>query len=336
MNDRIKQHLITVLKILVAGGLIYWMVDSGKLDFKQLGIFLSRLDVLFVTIIGWMFLVLCQSIRWFVLLRGIGIKAPYFRVFRLHMIGVFFNSTMPGAVGGDIIKAVYVIRDNQMGGKTHAMLTIMLDRVIGLMGMFMLGTIAVTLNFSSFWANPILRPMILVFLGLLLFTIIFYTLVFIPISEEKDIFLKLFSKPYFGFSLLKKIYIALRSYRDRPMALVFALILSVFIQSMIMFYFIFITTVFNNTSVNMFDFATIYPIGIFTTALPLAPGGLGVGHVAFEKLFEMINLQNGANVFNIFFLSMISLNLLGIFPYITLKKAEKVEPENLENSAQTS
>jgi hypothetical protein len=58
-----------------------------------------------------------------------------------------------------------------------------------------------------------------------------------------------------------------------------------------------------------------------TTALPLAPGGLGVGHVAFDKLFAMVGLQGGANVFNVMVLTQLALNLLGVFPYLLYRRA---------------
>jgi hypothetical protein len=65
--------------------------------------------------------------------------------------------------------------------------------------------------------------------------------------------------------------------------------------------------------------APIFPFGILVTAIPLAPGGLGVGHAAFDKLFSLVGLPGGANVFNVYVLSQLFLNLLGIFPYLSLK-----------------
>jgi uncharacterized membrane protein YbhN (UPF0104 family) len=65
--------------------------------------------------------------------------------------------------------------------------------------------------------------------------------------------------------------------------------------------------------------APIFPFGILVTALPLAPGGLGVGHAAFDRLFSMVGLPGGANVFNVYVLTQLVLNLLGVFPYLYMK-----------------
>ncbi len=44
---------------------------------------------------------------------------------------------------------------------------------------------------------------------------------------------------------------------------------------------------------SFFSLFSIFPIGMLLTALPLAPGGLGVGHLAFEKLYQLIGLSEG-------------------------------------------
>lgn len=58
---------------------------------------------------------------------------------------------------------------------------------------------------------------------------------------------------------------------------------------------------------------------MFKLALPISPGGIGVGHVAFDKLFQMIGQSQESNIFNIFLLSQLILNLLGAVPYLSLK-----------------
>jgi hypothetical protein len=65
-----------------------------------------------------------------------------------------------------------------------------------------------------------------------------------------------------------------------------------------------------------------------TTALPLAPGGLGVGHYAFDRMFALVGWHGGANVFNVLVLGQLALNLLGFIPYL-LHRAEIPAPNEL-------
>jgi hypothetical protein len=62
------------------------------------------------------------------------------------------------------------------------------------------------------------------------------------------------------------------------------------------------------------------PLGLMALALPVAPSGLGVGHAIFQKLFEFSGIENGASLFNIYFIVTLSVNLLGVIPYLLSKR----------------
>ena len=62
---------------------------------------------------------------------------------------------------------------------------------------------------------------------------------------------------------------------------------------------------------------------MIVTAIPLAPGGMGVGHVAFDKLFSFLSISNGADLFNIFWITMMLINLLGINTLFNSRKIKK-------------
>lgn len=83
--------------------------------------------------------------RWYYLLRQIAVEMPFMVVLRLAMIGQFFNLFVPGGVGGDLIKAVY-LRKESGDRYPEAVLTVLLDRVLGLFGLLLLGLVGVALN----------------------------------------------------------------------------------------------------------------------------------------------------------------------------------------------
>ena len=68
---------------------------------------------------------------------------PRFRLgaaFLLGFIGNVFNLVIPGAVGGDLIKAAYLVRMHVK--KTQAIASMVIDRILGLLGLFILAGIA--------------------------------------------------------------------------------------------------------------------------------------------------------------------------------------------------
>ena len=85
--------------------------------------------------------IICVTIyRWDLLLRVQGLHLGGWDVVHLSMVGNFFNLALPGSVSGDIVKMSFVTRQTSQK-KAEAMLTVLLDRVIGLSGLFVLAII---------------------------------------------------------------------------------------------------------------------------------------------------------------------------------------------------
>jgi uncharacterized membrane protein YbhN (UPF0104 family) len=312
-----RAFLSTATKLALVAGLIYWLMATGKLDFGALKVLVQDSEILVANCAIWLFIYVgLGTLRWFALLRGLGLKVGFGRALHLQLIGFFFNTAIPGAVGGDIVKAVYVIREQQAQAKTPAMLTVLLDRVLGLAGLFVLAGIAVAFNLDVLRQVPRLWPLVAFLAVGLVGLIIGFAVVMYPFPPGRDPFVRLLSKGIPGFAQLRKIYEALRDYRNSPKTLVFAVGLSVVIQAFAITYAYVLTQRLTGQSPPIGVFGTIFPIGIMVTAVPLAPGGLGVGHVAFDQLFTMAGLTGGATVFNVIVLGQLSLNLLGFIPYL--------------------
>jgi uncharacterized protein (TIRG00374 family) len=320
--------LVTLLKLAVVAGLVWWLIASGKLDFGELKIFVEHPDTLVYNVAIW---IVCYvglgALRWYVLLRGLDLEVSYLKTVRLQMIGFFFNTAMPGAVGGDIVKAVYVIREQRAQRKTPAMLTILLDRVVGLMGLFVMAGAAAVWNWHFVSHDKALMRLSIVSGAVFLALVLGAALVFIP-KEGRDPIARLLKLQLPGFGVLRSIYDALRSYRHKPYLLLFTVALSCLIQTASMLFAIYVTQLLEGFTPDFATFATIYPLALMTTALPLAPGGLGVGHVAFDTLFQMVGWKGGANMFNVVILGQLALNLTGFIPYL-LHRSELPDADEL-------
>jgi uncharacterized membrane protein YbhN (UPF0104 family) len=79
------------------------------------------------------------SLRWWLLLRGHGFQAPFGRIFFVTYAGTFFNYFLPGAVGGDLTKAILVAHGEDRKAAVAA--TVILDRVVGLAVMIVMGSV---------------------------------------------------------------------------------------------------------------------------------------------------------------------------------------------------
>jgi glycosyltransferase 2 family protein len=104
-----------------------------KIHWPELITLLARADFSWLMLACLLFGVnyVLAGIRWWFLMQVQEIRLPLRVVTALTFIGQFFNSFMLGAVGGDIIKAVYM-QKYVPRQKTHATLSIIMDRVVGL------------------------------------------------------------------------------------------------------------------------------------------------------------------------------------------------------------
>ena len=79
---------------------------------------------------------LITYVRWYLLVRVIEPRFTLRSTMLLGFIGYVFNLVIPGAVGGDFIKAAYLVRMHIR--KTQAVASMVIDRILGLLGLFVL------------------------------------------------------------------------------------------------------------------------------------------------------------------------------------------------------
>ena len=94
--------------------------------------------------------ILITLMRWYLLVRALDLPLKLRDAFRYGFIGVFFNTFLPGAVGGDIIKAAALARTQNR--RTAAVASVIMDRIIALWALVWF----VALLGGVFWAAGML------------------------------------------------------------------------------------------------------------------------------------------------------------------------------------
>lgn len=84
---------------------------------------------------------LITFLRWYLLVWGLDFPFRLRDALRLGFLGLLSNYVAPGSVGGDIVKAILLARDHP-SRKTVAIATVLLDRILGLLALFMVGAVA--------------------------------------------------------------------------------------------------------------------------------------------------------------------------------------------------
>ncbi len=129
---------------------------SGRL---QAGWLLAAVGVFAVSVLG-------GAQQWTWLLAGAGIHAPRAALWRLYLVGLFFNNFLPANVGGDAVKVLDLGRRE---GRTAVVFgATLVDRLLGLGALAMLGLIAVAWGARSGAAALPVMPLAVVLGGILL------------------------------------------------------------------------------------------------------------------------------------------------------------------------
>jgi uncharacterized protein (TIRG00374 family) len=91
-------------------------------------------------------------VRWRMVLRVHGLELPLGRAAEISLIAHFFNSFLLGSTGGDLLKAYYAARETHHK-KTEAVVTVVVDRLIGLFAMLVFACLMMAPNLALLQAH---------------------------------------------------------------------------------------------------------------------------------------------------------------------------------------
>ncbi len=292
--------LIKSTKILIVFLIFYYLVKNNHLNFD---IFFKLTSSTLLTILLSFFIFstyIIGSYRWSLILKSTNIKNTFFENFKIYYMCTFFNNFLFGNLGGDFIK-IYYVSNLSKNNKIKNSFSIAIDRIFGFLGLIALGIISACL--ILFNQNEIKLILIIVSSIIIFFLLIFFTVKFL----KKILIIKNFLR-YFNLNIFICIKCLILS------SIIFFLVhTSIYIISNKIFGF--------NIDLNHIFFSNF--VSLFLSALPVSPGGIGIGEIAFvfinENLFNTY-INNLANVIIYFRLIVFITSLPGIFFFINYKK----------------
>ena len=139
----------TVIGIALIAALLLWQDNGRKLIAILAGFqlkYLVMLLVLQVLLNG------ISSMKWHLFLRDRGVEVTQGLLFRLYLIGRFFNNFLPSMMGGDVTRSYLLGRRIQSQAASAASVT--MERATGLIALTILAVVFAALNPQAF-RNPI-------------------------------------------------------------------------------------------------------------------------------------------------------------------------------------
>lgn len=221
---------------------------------------------------------LIAGARWWWLLRVNGTDVSLPETLRFTWIGIFFNNVVPGATGGDVVKALYIMK-RCPGHRVQVLMSVVVDRVLGLGSLALLGAIVVLFALDQY--AEIAIGIWGVILGVGVLGLLAFSRRLRQLIRLKTLLDRL--PPKLGH-LLKKVDHAVFVYRDHKTVIVASLLAGVGNHVLAV---LSVVCMGNSLDIGMpiLPYFVLIPVINIVTAVPIAPNGWGIGESLYSYFF---------------------------------------------------
>jgi len=91
-------------------------------------------------------LLVLLSLKWYVIIKGLGVPVSFFAATRLYLTGTVLNNVLPTAVGGDLYRVYFLSREHDAGFR-RSLASVFIERGTGYAGLLVLSAPAAAFYF---------------------------------------------------------------------------------------------------------------------------------------------------------------------------------------------
>lgn len=282
---------LLILKYSLGIGILFWLFHTQQLNLEGL----HSIDTLtcFLTLILCALQMLLAAWRVKQLLAASHIAVSFVRCFLYNCVGIFYSLVLPGGMSGDAVRAYYFWQCTQTQGcsKKALLSALFIDRFIGTLTMIFMGILAASLVFHQIGLS--LKNLVMLwmsfFVGIGVYHLLCRSHQLITINVASP-------RIQSFFRHLQQLIQQLDLSNYSKQTLLTTLFCSVFIHVLASLI-IFLVAVSLHSTLTFIHIMVISPIGLLINAIPISPGGLGVGEKGFELLFSLMGEPQGGTIF---------------------------------------
>jgi hypothetical protein len=289
-EPRPNRWLSATLRFGIAGLLMAYLIHSAAIDWDAFGGFVAYPELVAAALAMLSVSVVVTAMRLPILLRAMGFGLGTLPAIQLTLMGMFFGLFLPGSASGDAAKIYYAVSNQARGTRAELATVVLFDRAIGMWAMFAMPFAALPFFYPAVSGSEEIRTLLL-FCGAVFVAggVMLGAVLFAPAGWVDR------ARSLLSIELIWRVIDAVRGYRTHLRAIALAFLVSIGAHSAAIG-----TTAFVAGAVapesQVAELALVVPLGFVANALPLTPGGIGVGEWAFHRLFEAIGLDGGAEV----------------------------------------
>jgi glycosyltransferase 2 family protein len=240
-----------------------------------------------------------SAFRWQLLAALNGLSGRYSDYFAYYFIGMFTNVFVPGLVGGDALRALYLGRRHKQIGQAFA--SVLADRGIGLLTLFWLAAIAALCTNRVRLPVPVLRV----------------TLAAAAISLLVYLAAPLIANLVTRTDRFNRLLAPLVPYLDRPIALTPAIALSALLQLSLATC-QYLLGIGLGLDIALATFILIVPITNVIASLPITINGLGMREASYLVLLGIagVGKDKAVALSILYFAATLAGGFTGVVPFV--------------------
>jgi uncharacterized protein (TIRG00374 family) len=311
MKNTMRRPFI-ILRVTLGVGLLYYVLKvtggwgSAKqlISTKWLLPWLSALTIFGAAI---------EARRLGVLFGAHGMRLSFVEGYRAVAIAALFNFCIPGGTGGDVMKLYYLAADSR-GQRVEIATLIFVDRAVALFCMLNLVVALALLDGRLVWDHPLIGSLVAVAAVGAIGLLAVWAVACSARLRGSRWYARLMDRAPLGCYLSRSAD-ALYVVRKNKAALARAAALSVIGHLVLLGVLSAAARVFMPNAQPL-TISLLALLGLLANALPITPGGLGVGEAAFEGLFRSVGYDGGARLILAWRVGMLALCSVGCALYI--------------------
>jgi glycosyltransferase 2 family protein len=309
-----RKKIILGLQLAVSFILLFYLLK--KVDLSTFFSELASVEFSWFSIylLSYLLSIFFVAFKWWKLLELNGFKRGYFSIVKINWIGFFYNQFLPGRIGGDAMKILYLVKEEKE--KSKLSVSVVMDRVFNLVGVLLVAYFAIFINYLES-KEYILPVIIITAIVIVAFIVLKLSIPWLQAYQtEKKNFQRL-------IRLIVSSYMYLSNSKVNKIMILYSLI---YVINIVVMHYLLSQAMGLNLDFKYYLF--FVPIVTAVTMIPISFGGLGVREVSFVLMLSQVGISNEkAIAFSlIMYISILFFSIPGFFfQFFSLKSTNDVD-----------
>ena len=289
IESKSKSVLLIIAKIALSLLVLYFLVHTAQIKPNLLMVLINHPFHIAGVILSLFATIFIAAWRWSRLNAAQAIHPGFVNTVVATYVGGAFNNILPGAIGGDAVRLYFMFK-KQAKLKGQAVLAILLDRVIGFIGVFVTIFITSILRIDKVSKDPrIFYLLCICALFCIAMLLAFLAFVCIVRHKKTNEWIEVKFNDWRLMRPVMSFFSAVQMLSVKKRLVLQCISMSVLMQSLTVYAITLLAHVMGLPPIRFSDYVLAVGVTQIVNMIPLTPGGVGIGEFAFTKILLLMN-----------------------------------------------